>query len=169
MGWSVTPTLMFHLMVWPLVYCQDELTNNEEIIQTYRLHIAQDINQDNLALFYTSYNRYHVVCKCGQGWFYCLLDWYTEGFTSSLLDSRRDLDIERPIPGVNEDEVNTLKWAGRSWAACGYFHLFVTEVWSRSSWLLWSSRCPALLIVGDSSPAVEAVVGIGASRVLHGK
>uniref|UniRef100_A0A3B3R429 Ndrg family member 3b n=1 Tax=Paramormyrops kingsleyae TaxID=1676925 RepID=A0A3B3R429_9TELE len=80
-------------------FSTDELTNNEEIIQTYRLHIAQDINQDNLALFYTSYN------------------------------SRRDLEIERPVPGLNEDEVNTLK-------------------------------CPALLVVGDSSPAVEAVVGI---------
>uniref|UniRef100_A0A3B3R3Z0 Protein NDRG2 n=1 Tax=Paramormyrops kingsleyae TaxID=1676925 RepID=A0A3B3R3Z0_9TELE len=78
-------------------FSTDELTNNEEIIQTYRLHIAQDINQDNLALFYTSYN------------------------------SRRDLEIERPVPGLNEDEVNTLK-------------------------------CPALLVVGDSSPAVEAVV-----------
>lgn len=36
---------------------QEELTENQEIIQTYRLHIAQDINQDNLALFYNSYNR----------------------------------------------------------------------------------------------------------------
>ncbi|XP_036388476.1 protein NDRG3b isoform X1 [Megalops cyprinoides] len=78
-------------------FSTDELTENQEIIQTYRLHIAQDINQDNLALFCTSYN------------------------------SRRDLEIERPIPGLNEDTVNTLK-------------------------------CPALLVVGDTSPAVEAVV-----------
>ncbi|KAI4877244.1 hypothetical protein NFI96_014300, partial [Prochilodus magdalenae] len=78
-------------------FSTDELTENQEIIQTYRLHIAQDINQDNLALFCNSYN------------------------------SRRDLEIERPIPGINEDTVNTLK-------------------------------CPALLIVGDTSPAVEAVV-----------
>lgn len=34
---------------------QDELTENQELIQTYRLHIAQDINQDNLALFCGSY------------------------------------------------------------------------------------------------------------------
>lgn len=34
---------------------QDELTDNQELIQTYRLHIAQDINQDNLALFCGSY------------------------------------------------------------------------------------------------------------------
>uniref|UniRef100_A0AAY4CFR3 Protein NDRG2 n=1 Tax=Denticeps clupeoides TaxID=299321 RepID=A0AAY4CFR3_9TELE len=71
----------------------DELTENQEIIQTYRLHIAQDMNQENLALFCNSYN------------------------------SRRDLEIERPIPGLNEDTV-----------------------------------CPALLVVGDTSPAVEAVV-----------
>uniref|UniRef100_A0AAR2L3Z5 Protein NDRG3 n=1 Tax=Pygocentrus nattereri TaxID=42514 RepID=A0AAR2L3Z5_PYGNA len=78
-------------------FSTDELGENQEIIQTYRLHIAQDINQDNLALFWNSYN------------------------------SRQDLEIERPIPGINEDTVNTLK-------------------------------CPVLLIVGDTSPAVEAVV-----------
>lgn len=40
----------------PLFYPpQDELTENQELIQTYRLHIAQDINQDNLALFCGSY------------------------------------------------------------------------------------------------------------------
>uniref|UniRef100_A0A8C2E2I6 Protein NDRG3-like n=1 Tax=Cyprinus carpio TaxID=7962 RepID=A0A8C2E2I6_CYPCA len=38
-------------------FSTDELTENQEIIQTYRLHIAQDINQDNLALFCHSYNR----------------------------------------------------------------------------------------------------------------
>uniref|UniRef100_A0A671KT31 Protein NDRG3-like n=1 Tax=Sinocyclocheilus anshuiensis TaxID=1608454 RepID=A0A671KT31_9TELE len=78
-------------------FSTDELTENQEIIQTYRLHIAQDINQDNLALFCHSYN------------------------------SRRDLGIERPVLGLNENTVKTLK-------------------------------CPALLIVGDTSPAVEAVV-----------
>ncbi|XP_060749802.1 protein NDRG3b isoform X1 [Tachysurus vachellii] len=78
-------------------FSTDELTENQEIIQTYRLHIAQDMNQDNLALFCNSYN------------------------------SRRDLEIERPVIGLNEETVNTLK-------------------------------CPALLIVGDTSPAVEAVV-----------
>ncbi|XP_073731093.1 protein NDRG3b isoform X6 [Misgurnus anguillicaudatus] len=78
-------------------FSTDELTENNEIIQTYRLHIAQDINQDNLALFCHSYN------------------------------SRRDLEIERPVVGLNETTVKTLK-------------------------------CPALLIVGDASPAVEAVV-----------
>ncbi|XP_056304783.1 protein NDRG3b isoform X4 [Danio aesculapii] len=78
-------------------FSTDELTENQEIIQTYRLHIAQDINQDNLALFCQSYN------------------------------SRRDLEIERPVLGINENAVKTLK-------------------------------CPALLIVGDTSPAVEAVV-----------
>uniref|UniRef100_A0A3Q2PV42 Ndrg family member 3a n=1 Tax=Fundulus heteroclitus TaxID=8078 RepID=A0A3Q2PV42_FUNHE len=77
-------------------FSTDELTENQELIQTYRLHIAQDINQDNLALFCGSYHR-------------------------------RDLEIERPIVGLNEDTVNTL-------------------------------TCPALLVVGDTSPAVEAVV-----------
>ncbi|XP_044303576.1 protein NDRG3 isoform X2 [Varanus komodoensis] len=75
----------------------EELQANLELIQTYRLHIAQDINQENLQLFVTSYN------------------------------SRRDLDIERPVLGVTEDITKTLK-------------------------------CPVLLVVGDSSPAVETVV-----------
>ncbi|XP_039591265.1 protein NDRG3b isoform X1 [Polypterus senegalus] len=75
----------------------EELQENQELIQTYRLHISQDINQENLQLFFTSYN------------------------------SRRDLEIERPVPGINDTVVNTLK-------------------------------CPALLVVGDTSPAVEAVV-----------
>ncbi|XP_010890134.1 protein NDRG3b isoform X1 [Esox lucius] len=78
-------------------FSDDELSDNQEITQTYRLHIAQDINQDNLALFCNSYN------------------------------SRRDLEIERPITGLNEDTVNTLK-------------------------------CTSLLVVGDTSPAVDAVV-----------
>uniref|UniRef100_A0A672JF29 Uncharacterized protein n=1 Tax=Salarias fasciatus TaxID=181472 RepID=A0A672JF29_SALFA len=59
-------------------FSTDELTDNQELIQTYRLHIAQDINQDNLALFCGSYQY------------------------------RRDLDIERPVVGLNEDTVNTL-------------------------------------------------------------
>ncbi|XP_026879914.2 protein NDRG3b isoform X2 [Electrophorus electricus] len=78
-------------------FSTEELTENQEIVQTYRLHIAQDINQDNLALFFHSY------------------------------DIRQDLDIERPLPGVNEETVKTVK-------------------------------CPVLLVVGDTSPAVEAVV-----------
>uniref|UniRef100_A0A670JCC6 Protein NDRG2 n=1 Tax=Podarcis muralis TaxID=64176 RepID=A0A670JCC6_PODMU len=51
----------------------EELQANLELIQTYRLHIAQDINQENLQLFVTSYN------------------------------SRRDLDIERPVLGMTEE------------------------------------------------------------------
>ncbi|XP_020854345.1 protein NDRG3 isoform X2 [Phascolarctos cinereus] len=76
---------------------QEELQANLDLIQTYRLHIAQDINQENLQLFLGSYN------------------------------SRRDLEIERPTLGNNDNRTKTLK-------------------------------CPTLLVVGDSSPAVEAVV-----------
>ncbi|KAM9827962.1 protein NDRG3-like [Syngnathus typhle] len=78
-------------------FSTDELTENKELIQTYRLHISQDIALDNLALFYCSY------------------------------DSRTELQIERPVPGLNDETVNTL-------------------------------RCHALLVVGDTSPAVDAVV-----------
>uniref|UniRef100_UPI0037E844C8 protein NDRG3-like isoform X1 n=1 Tax=Semicossyphus pulcher TaxID=241346 RepID=UPI0037E844C8 len=78
-------------------FSTDELTENKEIIQTYRLHVSQDIPQDNLAMFYGSY------------------------------DGRTELQMERPIPGLNETTVTTL-------------------------------RCPALLVVGDTSPAVDVVV-----------
>ncbi|XP_063777319.1 protein NDRG1 isoform X1 [Pseudophryne corroboree] len=76
------------------LFAKDEIQNNHELVHTYRQHILNDINQNNLTLFVKSYN------------------------------SRRDLEIERPVPGTN---VVTLK-------------------------------CPALLVVGDSSPAVDAVV-----------
>ncbi|XP_036415383.1 protein NDRG3a isoform X1 [Colossoma macropomum] len=92
-GW--TSTLVDIVMAHH--FSTEELTENKELIQTYRLHIAQDISQDNLSLFCGSYN------------------------------ARRDLGIERPVVGLNEDTMNTL-------------------------------RCPALLVVGDTSPAVEAVV-----------
>ncbi|KAB0346934.1 hypothetical protein FD754_011791, partial [Muntiacus muntjak] len=75
---------------------QEELQANLDLIQTYRLHIAQDINQENLQLFLGSYN------------------------------GRKDLEIERPILGQNDNKSKTLK-------------------------------CSTLLVVGDSSPAVEAV------------
>ncbi|KAM4689429.1 protein NDRG3-like [Discoglossus pictus] len=72
----------------------DELQSNLDLVQTYRLHIAQDINQDNLQLFVDAYN------------------------------GRTDLEIERPVLGSN---VLTLK-------------------------------CPTLLVVGDSSHALDSVV-----------
>ncbi|XP_054836758.1 protein NDRG3 isoform X2 [Eublepharis macularius] len=92
-GWTtnIVDIVLAHL------FGQEELQANLDLIQTYRLHIAQDINQENLQHFLTAYN------------------------------SRRDLDIERPVLGVNENSAKTLK-------------------------------CPALLVVGDNSPAVEAVV-----------
>nr|KAF6358673.1 NDRG family member 3 [Pipistrellus kuhlii] len=76
---------------------QEELQANLDLIQTYKLHIAQDINQENLQLFLCSYN------------------------------GRRDLEIERPMLGQNDNKSKTLK-------------------------------CSTLLVVGDNSPAVEAVV-----------
>ncbi|XP_024865556.1 protein NDRG3 isoform X2 [Kryptolebias marmoratus] len=78
-------------------FSTDELSENKEIIQTYRLHISQDIPQENLAMFYNSYS------------------------------SRTELQMERPVLGPNENTVSTL-------------------------------RCPSLLVVGDTSPAVDAVV-----------
>ncbi|XP_033060877.1 protein NDRG3-like [Trachypithecus francoisi] len=74
----------------------EELQANLDLIQAYRMHIAEDINQDNLKLFLNSYNG-------------C-----------------RDLEIKRPILGQN-DKSKILK-------------------------------CSTLLVVGDNSPAVEAVV-----------
>ncbi|NP_001085427.1 protein NDRG3 [Xenopus laevis] len=75
----------------------EELQSSLDLVQTFRLHIAQDINQDNLELFVNSYN------------------------------SRKDLEIERPVFGSSTPTNTTIK-------------------------------CPVLLVVGDNSPAVDAVV-----------
>ncbi|XP_018409601.1 PREDICTED: protein NDRG3 isoform X2 [Nanorana parkeri] len=66
-GWTsnIVDTVLAHLFGY------DELQSNLDLIQTYRLHIAQDINQENLCLFVNSYN------------------------------SRKDLDIERPLLAAN--------------------------------------------------------------------
>ncbi|XP_015676398.2 protein NDRG1 [Protobothrops mucrosquamatus] len=85
-------------MVISHLFAKEEIHSSHDLIHTYRQHIIGDMNQNNLHLFVNSYN------------------------------SRRDLDIERPAPGVN---VVTL-------------------------------QCPALLVVGDSSPAVDAVVDCNA-------
>ncbi|XP_059205340.1 protein NDRG1a isoform X2 [Centropristis striata] len=81
-------------MIISHLFGKEEIHHNQDLIGTYRHHILNDMNQFNLHLFVKSY------------------------------ESRRDLEIERPVPGSN---VRTLK-------------------------------CPSLLVVGDSSPAVEAVV-----------
>ncbi|XP_038580096.1 protein NDRG1a [Micropterus salmoides] len=81
-------------MIITHLFGKEEIHNNHDLIGTYRHHVLNDMNQFNLHLFVKSY------------------------------ESRRDLEIERPIPGGS---VRTLK-------------------------------CPSLLVVGDSSPAVEAVV-----------
>ncbi|XP_072904608.1 protein NDRG1-like isoform X1 [Hemitrygon akajei] len=78
------------------LFSKDEINSNPELIQTYRNHISAGLNQHNLQLFVDSYN------------------------------SRRDLEIGRPLPGQHHQRT-TLK-------------------------------CPTLLVVGDSSPAVDAVV-----------
>ncbi|XP_067111451.1 protein NDRG1a [Osmerus mordax] len=83
-------------MIISHLFGKEEIHNNLDLIATYRHHITTDMNQFNLQHFVKSYT------------------------------SRRDLEIERPIPGGGST-VKTLK-------------------------------CPSLLVVGDSSPAVDAVV-----------
>uniref|UniRef100_A0A8C2J3Z7 N-myc downstream regulated 1a n=1 Tax=Cyprinus carpio TaxID=7962 RepID=A0A8C2J3Z7_CYPCA len=83
-------------MIISHLFGKEEIQQNHDLIGRYRHHIVNDMNQYNLQLFVKSYN------------------------------SRRDLEIERPVPGGHTN-VRTLK-------------------------------CPALLVVGDSSPAVDVVV-----------
>ncbi|TRY66904.1 hypothetical protein DNTS_017008 [Danionella cerebrum] len=78
------------------LFGKEEIQNNQELIASFRHLITNNINQSNLQLFVRSYK------------------------------SRKDLEIERPVPGGN---VNTR-----------------------------TLKCPSLLIAGDNSPAVEAVV-----------
>ncbi|KAG9345006.1 hypothetical protein JZ751_009546 [Albula glossodonta] len=91
-GWAqaLPDLLITHL------FGKEEIHNNHDLIQTFRHHITNEMNQTNLQHFVRSYN------------------------------SRRDLEIERPVQGGNAN-VKTL-------------------------------QCPSLLVVGDSSPAVDAVV-----------
>uniref|UniRef100_A0A7N5P5Z4 Protein NDRG2 n=1 Tax=Ailuropoda melanoleuca TaxID=9646 RepID=A0A7N5P5Z4_AILME len=81
-------------MVVSHLFGKEEMQNNVEVVHTYRQHIVNDLNPGNLHLFINAYN------------------------------SRRDLEIERPMPGAHTVTL----------------------------------QCPALLVVGDSSPAVDAVV-----------
>uniref|UniRef100_A0A671R3F5 Protein NDRG1-like n=1 Tax=Sinocyclocheilus anshuiensis TaxID=1608454 RepID=A0A671R3F5_9TELE len=83
-------------MIISHLFGKEEIQQNHDLIGRYRHHIVNDMNQFNLQLFVKSYN------------------------------SRRDLEIERPVPGGHIN-VRTLK-------------------------------CPALLVVGDSSPAVDVVM-----------
>uniref|UniRef100_A0A672ST97 Protein NDRG1-like n=1 Tax=Sinocyclocheilus grahami TaxID=75366 RepID=A0A672ST97_SINGR len=83
-------------MIISHLFGKEEIQQNHDLIGRYRHHIVNDMNQFNLQLFVKSYN------------------------------SRRDLEIERPVSGGHVN-VRTLK-------------------------------CPALLVVGDSSPAVDVVV-----------
>ncbi|KAG7262772.1 hypothetical protein CRUP_021616 [Coryphaenoides rupestris] len=83
-------------MIISHLFGTEEIHNNHDLIGTYRHHIVNDMNHYNLQHFVKSYT------------------------------SRRDLEIERPIPG-SPITARTLK-------------------------------CPSLLVVGDSSPAVDAVV-----------
>ncbi|KAM5280825.1 protein NDRG1 isoform 1-T1 [Ctenodactylus gundi] len=81
-------------MVLSHLFGKEEMHNNVEVVHTYRQHILNDMNPGNLHLFINAYN------------------------------SRRDLEIERPMPGAHTVTL----------------------------------QCPSLLVVGDSSPAVDAVV-----------
>uniref|UniRef100_A0A674NEL7 Uncharacterized protein n=1 Tax=Takifugu rubripes TaxID=31033 RepID=A0A674NEL7_TAKRU len=60
-GWTsnLIDTIMDHH------FSTEELTENKEIVQTYRLHISQDIPQDNLGLFYSSYERCPTLLVVG--------------------------------------------------------------------------------------------------------
>uniref|UniRef100_A0A3Q3X5G5 Uncharacterized protein n=1 Tax=Mola mola TaxID=94237 RepID=A0A3Q3X5G5_MOLML len=81
-------------MIISHLFGKEEIHHNHKLIGQYRHHIINDMNQFNLHLFVKAY------------------------------ESRRDLDIERPVHGSH---VRTLK-------------------------------CPSLLVVGDNSPAVDAVM-----------
>uniref|UniRef100_S4RLQ0 Uncharacterized protein n=1 Tax=Petromyzon marinus TaxID=7757 RepID=S4RLQ0_PETMA len=77
-----------------LLSTNSELSNNADLMQTYKQHMLEEINQQNLSLFVNAYN------------------------------SRRDLDLGKASLG---QPAKTLK-------------------------------CPVMLVVGDSSPMVDAVV-----------
>lgn len=151
-----TASVRVLFMSWVFVP-QDELTENQEIIQTYRLHIAQDINQDNLALFCQSYNRWHPQNPdLGPIHTLILVIW---------ADIKKFFFITvGKIWRLRGPSWDLMKIQSKHWSmliGClfyGYwimvsplpFHFYLS--------LLLLFRCPSLLIVGDTSPAVDAVV-----------
>ncbi|POI26101.1 hypothetical protein CIB84_010149, partial [Bambusicola thoracicus] len=80
MDWAATKVNIFKISGWTNalpdlvishLFGKEEIHSNHDLIHTYRQHIINDMNQTNLHLFVNSYN------------------------------SRRDLEIERPVPGLN--------------------------------------------------------------------
>uniref|UniRef100_A0A674DKT0 N-myc downstream regulated 1a n=1 Tax=Salmo trutta TaxID=8032 RepID=A0A674DKT0_SALTR len=104
MDWAANKVTPLPDMLIGHLFGKEEISNNHDLIATYRHHIMNDMNQYNLQHFVKAYN------------------------------SRRDLEIERPIPG-GKVTVRTL-------------------------------TCPSLLVVGDSSPAVDAVVSSSTHSVI---
>nr|XP_032830427.1 protein NDRG3-like isoform X2 [Petromyzon marinus] len=96
---TLTDTVLSHH------FSQSELSNNADLMQTYKQHMLEEINQQNLSLFVNAYN------------------------------SRRDLDLGKASLG---QPAKTLK-------------------------------CPVMLVVGDSSPMVDAVVSGHLGGDVHGR
>uniref|UniRef100_A0A8D3C802 Protein NDRG2 n=1 Tax=Scophthalmus maximus TaxID=52904 RepID=A0A8D3C802_SCOMX len=67
-----------HKVTHMMLILTEEIHNNHDLIATYRHHILNDMNQFNLHLFVKAY------------------------------ESRRDLEIERPVPGSNVVTLNYL-------------------------------------------------------------
>ncbi|KAJ8273311.1 hypothetical protein GJAV_G00100130 [Gymnothorax javanicus] len=108
-------------MIITHLFGKEEIHHNHDLIATYRHHIMHDVNQTNLQLL-SSPMRGQILPQ---------LHSTSKAVVPNLSKDvgtvcRRDLDIERPVPG-------------------GHFHAHTL-------------KCPTLLVVGDNSPAVDAVV-----------
>uniref|UniRef100_A0AAQ4PLJ3 N-myc downstream regulated 1b n=1 Tax=Gasterosteus aculeatus aculeatus TaxID=481459 RepID=A0AAQ4PLJ3_GASAC len=122
--------------VIPHLFGKDEIDTNHDLIATYRHHITTTMNQANVSQFLRSYH------------------------------SRNALEVERPVPGGSIN-VRTLKLVNmnlyKEHIAAGTFlfcrnFLCVLHLLHNSPAHRLVHRCSTLLIVGDNSPAVEAVV-----------
>uniref|UniRef100_A0A668UBC8 N-myc downstream regulated 1b n=1 Tax=Oreochromis aureus TaxID=47969 RepID=A0A668UBC8_OREAU len=113
---------------------QDEILTNHDLIATYRHHITTTMNQANVSQFFCSYNH------------------------------RNALEVERPIPGgnINVRTLNPLilSFAHHRLASLQQAKLIPDHMFSLSDCFIFLlvCRCSTLLIVGDHSPAVDAVV-----------
>lgn len=119
------------------MFLQDEIENNHDLIATYRHYVTATMNQANVSQFLRSYNN------------------------------RNALEVERPIPGGNVN-ARTLKLVpsmtvlkvyhqrGKDWGTFSSIHDLGSKI------CFFPLRCPTLLVVGDNSPVVEAVVDCNA-------
>lgn len=142
-----------------LLIFQDEIENNHDLIATYRHHITTTMNQENVTQFFRSYNSRNAL----------EVERPVPGGTITV----RTLKLVQPLTfregiAAGTSKMNSLMFFSHIimslFMVRSRKHLTKSQSSSRYCFCLshlpvcFFYRCSSLLIVGDSSPYVEAVV-----------